>query len=111
MVRSSPEGTRVTMDFEKYAIGKDFACDDVLTRPANPIGNLRILSKTADALVLRQTGTNKIVVLQKTSGASKVNALIFDNLPGYVAGTEIEPNFKFPDHANEIGEPMSLTFA
>jgi|GEM_PF-4756442 hypothetical protein len=111
MVLSSPEGTRVTMDFEKYAIGKDFACDDVLTRPANPIGNLRILSKTADALVLRQTGTNKIVVLQKTSGASKVNALIFDNLPGYVAGTEIEPNFKFPDHANEIGEPMSLTFA
>ncbi len=112
ILSSMPEGREVSIDFEAYAHGKNFACDDVLDRNEVWQSNLRILNKTGeptDAIILQEAGQNNLLVVQKSKGGG-INVLIFNTLPGYTVDTALEPNFRFPEHAHHIGEPMAIQF-
>ncbi len=104
-----PRGRKFEIDFERYTHGRDFACDDVLTRHATPQQNLRVLEKTGDAVICRQEGTDVLYVIQKSTDG-RINVLIFDDPGEYTAGAEIKPNFKFSDHPDVVREPMSIKF-
>ena len=110
MVLHCEVGKKITIDFEKYAHGKDFANNNMLIRTPTIIDNLSILEKNSDTVVLRKSGEDKLFVIQKTSGSNQINTLIYDSPEGYSDGDSITPNFKFSDHPTQIGEPMSINF-
>ena len=104
----TPNGRAVEIDHERYAHGKDFACNDVLRRTPTIHNNLSILDKTADAVILRQRGSQKLFVIQMKN--QKIQTLIFNNLTGYTQGEDLPQNFRFSKHPDETGEPMALKF-
>ncbi len=107
ILHSISRGSKLEIDMEPYAHGKDFACSDVLTRSENTQMNLRVLDKTGDAVILRQEGTDKIMIVQK-SNDGEINMLIFNSPQGYTSGDALKPNFRFSDYADVVGEPMSI---